>query len=218
MAMIYYPSCRFTKHYPEASKKALHYMTKNYNVQIAGCCRLNLESITSEDTLVYICNSCVAFFKESTPAKVVSIWELITRDEGFSYPNHSGKCVTLQDCWRAYDNPNLHDTIRKILTFMNIDVVELDRKRENADFCGPSLYQPLPKDYDKYAPIRFVKEAEGLFVSHSEEQKQALMLEHCETIVTGGVVGYCLACVDGINIGGKQGIHLAELVFKNTSK
>jgi len=215
MAIIYYPSCRFTANYPEASKKALDYMTANYDVQVAGCCRLNLESITSDDTLVYICNSCVAFFKESTPAKVISIWELITRDKTFSYPDHKGRLITLQDCWRIYDHPDQHDAIRSLLTAMNMEVVELEQNREKATFCGPSLYEPLPADYDKYAPVRFVKEAEGLFIRRSEEEKQALMESHCKEMVTDNVVGYCLACVKGLTMGGKSAWHLAELVFSD---
>jgi len=211
--LFYYPSCKFIAVFPEISAKIEAYLAGRYEVK--GCCRADLASITSDDTSVYICNSCAAFFEESTSArKVISIWELIADDKNFPFPKYENKRMSVQDCWRTYDNATLQNAVRKILSSMNIDVAEQRDNREKTKFCGKSLYEPLPKGYETLAPKRLVKNAQGLFISRSEEEKTLLMKEHCDAIAANDAVCYCLACMNGINGGGKNGVHLAELVFE----
>ena len=40
------------------------------------------------------------------------------------------------------------------------------------------------------------------------------MEEHCSQISTDKVVAYCHYCICGLNLDGKQGIHLARLLFE----
>ena len=210
--LYYYPSCKFIAKFPETSKRITSYFSANYDVR--DCCRADLKSLTSDDIVIYLCNSCAAFFEESSNSdKVVSVWEVIAADKNFAYPNHEGKLLTIQDCWRTYDNPAQQNAVREILSAMNIKVVEQNDSREKTTFCGKSLYEALPDGYEILAPNRLVKEAQGLFIPHSEDERDALMKEHCETIYTDEVVCYCLACLNGVNSGGKSGVHLAELVF-----
>jgi len=212
MGRLYYPSCKFNARFPEISGKIQAYLKDSYEVK--SCCRDDLTKITRDNTIVYICNSCAAFFEESTPArKVVSIWEVVANDRDFTYPKYENKRMTVQDCWRTYDNAQQQDAIRKILSEMNIEIVEQENARDKTKFCGKALYEPLPKNYDVFAPNRLVKNAQGLFVPRSEEEKSRLMQEHCKTICTEEVVCYCLACLGGISSGGKIGIHLAQCLF-----
>ena len=210
--LYYYPSCKFIVRFPEISKKMTAYFASNYDVR--NCCRADFKSLTSDDMVVYLCNTCAAFFEESSSSKkIVSVWEVIAADKNFAYPNHEGKCLTIQDCWRTHDNPSQQNAVRAILNAMNIEIAEQNDNRERTTFCGKSLYEPLPDGYEVLAPNRLVKEAQGLFIPHSEEEKDAIMKEHCESIETDGVVCYCLACLRGVDSGGKSGVHLAELVF-----
>lgn len=41
----------------------------------------------------------------------------------------------------------------------------------------------------------------------------ALFRAHCAQIQTEKVVCYCKFCTDGINMGGKTGLHMLELLF-----
>lgn len=47
------------------------------------------------------------------------------------------------------------------------------------------------------------------------EEQVSHFKKHCEQIQTEKVVCYCKFCTDGINMGGKKGIHLLELLFPN---
>jgi len=209
--LFYYPSCKLDVKLPQISTALRAYFKQEH--ELRHCCRADLKSLTNDDTVVYICNSCAAFFEESSASnKIVSVWEVIAKDKNFTYPNHKGRRMTIQDCWRTYDNTSQQNAVREILAAMNIETVEQKNNREKTDFCGKSLYEELPKNYDILAPNRLVKEAQGLFTPHSEAEKDALMKEHCEAIETDEVVCYCLACLNGINSGGKSGIHLVELL------
>lgn len=214
MGLIYFPSCKFTAKYPQLSMTIKSYLREVFGAEIAGCCRPSLNKIRSDDTLVYVCNTCATFFKEGTRAgRVLSLWELMLRDKNFRYPEHQGQKVTVQDCWRTYDNRPEQDAARELLRRMNLEIVELKENYEKTRFCGYSLYEPLPPSYDQLAPKRFGLEAQGLFLPHTEEEKKLRMQQHCEQIQTEEVVCTCVACVNGINLGGKRGKHLAELLF-----
>ncbi len=214
MRVIYFPSCKFTAQFPEASKKIKEYVQCKHHAQIAGYCKQNLNKITSDDIVICICHTCAAFFQESSSAgKVISIWEVLLGDDDFVYPDYAGKQLTVQDCWYAYDNKAQQDAVRKILEHMNLDVLEMADHHDKTRFCGCSLYTPLAEKYDKLAPRRLVADAQGLFISHSKEEQARLMEAHCNNISTDEVACYCFSCLNGINLGGKKGVHIAELVF-----
>lgn len=214
MSMIYFPSCKFTAYSPASSGKIKEYLQANYDIQIAGCCRPGHKSVTEKDTVIYICNTCATFCRESTSAhQVLSIWELLTQDKKFPFPDHRGKTLTLQDCWRSHDNQAQQEAVREILRLMNIEILEMEENYDQTKFCGTSLLEPLPKQNGELAPRRFIENADRFFSSHTPEEQESLMKNHCASIQTNEVVGYCVACVKGINLGGKQGIHLLDLLF-----
>lgn len=214
MTMIYLPSCKFTIYSPESSKRIKEYLIANHDIQVWGCCRPNHKKLTNEDTVVYICNSCAAFSREDSDAeKVISLWELLADDENFPFPDYGHRRLAIQDCWRSYDNGPQQRAIRKILQKMNIDIEELDENFDKTRFCGTTLYEPLPKQNGEFAPKRFIEDADGFFIPHTEEEKIALMKKHCDTIDSSEVICYCTSCMAGIHLGGKKGIHLLDLIL-----
>lgn len=214
MSMIYYPSCKFTSYAQEASKKIQVYLATNYDAQIEGCCRPSHQNLNSNDTVIYICNTCAAFCTENSPAeKVISIWELLEKDEGFPFPDYNQRKMALQDCWRGHDNPSQQKAVRKILEKMNIQIEEFDENYSKTKFCGTSLYELLPKQNGEFAPKRFLENAEGLFSPHTDKEKEELMKKHCAQITASEVVCYCASCLKGINLGEKKGVHLLELML-----
>ncbi len=214
MSMIYLPSCKFTLYSPEASKNIKNYLSANYDMQIGGCCRPDHKKLTNRDTVVYICNTCAAFCAEDSAAeKVVSLWELLDNDKQFLYPDYGHKKMALQDCWRVYDHTSQQKAVRRIIKRMNIDIEELDENYDKTNFCGVSLYEPLPKQNGDFAPKRFIENAEGIFLPHTKEEQVALMKEHSDKINSNEVICYCTSCINGINLGGKKGRHLLDLMF-----
>jgi len=166
------------------------------------------------DTVYSLCHNCSNIIEEMHPGVAVkSLWELIETDEAFPFPNHSGMRATVQDCWRARERREAQNAVRVLLNKMNIHYVEAAQNRENTRFCGSSLLRAQPPRNPKAAPRHYVTEAEGLFVPHSEAEQIRLMKEYGGTLETETVICYCQYCLEGLLQGGKDGRHLAELVF-----
>lgn len=215
MSTIYYPSCKFTAFSPESSAEISRILAKRYGYVIAGCCREAHTSMTADDTAVTVCNTCAAICSEDSSAHVVSLWEILDADPDFPLPDFHGEAMTLQDCWRSCDRPGTQQAVRNLLKKMNVSVVEMKENRQNTRFCGATLYHPCPAPNARFAPNRFVQNAEGMFQPHTEEEIQALMEEHCAQITTDKVVCYCVPCTKGIRQGGKQGLHLLDMILGN---
>lgn len=234
---IYVASCVFTREYPELSIKIQDYLTKNFNIPIMRCCTPKYKlkeftesmpqwlqkpwdstpdflDITPDQTVICICHNCSAIFEEyRRDIKRISLWEFILNDKNFKFPNYFNEKIALQDCWRSYDNFNEQEAIRSLIKKMNIDIVELKNNHEKTQFCGDSLYKTAPSRNLKLAPRRFVENANGKFTSHSYEEREVLMKKYCSEIPIEKVIAYCHYCVNGLKLGGKQGIHLAQLLF-----
>lgn len=215
MSTYYYPSCKFTAFSPKTSEQISDYLAKRYGMTIQGCCRPAHALMTEDDTAYCVCNTCSAICSEDSPATVKSIWELLQNDDDFPFPDLHHETMTLQDCWRCYDRREEQDAVRAILRKINVDVIELKENFEKTKFCGTSLHIPLVQANADFAPKRFVENAAGMFIPKTEEEQKALMVEHCSKIKTDKVICYCVPCTNGIRKGGKQGIHLMDLLFQN---
>lgn len=214
MPTIYLPSCKYTAASPNGSKRAQQYLADRYQIQTSGCCRPSHKTFTAEDTVVYSCNTCAAFCRESSKAKkIISIWKLIDEDAQFPFPDYHHQRMALQDCWRIYDNKPHQFAIRNILKKMNIAVEELNENFDQTKFCGIALYDTQPQQNAELAPKRFVENAKGFFQPHTKEEQLMLMKTHCAQIDAEEVICYCMACIAGITLGGKTSIHLLDLLF-----
>ena len=52
-----------------------------------------------------------------------------------------------------------------------------------------------------------------MFTPMQPEEQDEHFRKHCEQIQTQKTVCYCKFCTEGINMGGKQELHLIELLF-----
>ncbi len=214
MAEIFFPSCKTKLAYPESSEKLNNYIKKKLNIETTGCCRPNHSKLTSNDTALVVCNNCAAIIEESSQSKNIKfVWELINEDESFNFPNYHGETMVIQDCWTAFEKRHLQDTIRSLLSKMNINYIELEENFEKTRFCGTKLLSPCNPSNAKLAPKRYVKNGSHMFNPCSPKEQALYFKRYCKNIKEDKVICYCTFCVDGINIGEKQGVHIIELLF-----
>ncbi len=235
--IIYIAACVFTREHADLSMKIQDYIKNRFNAEIIRCCVENYnvgefeESIKAEhrntwkstrqyktfskdDVMLCTCHNCAAIFEETQPEiERMSLWELILQDTEFVYKDMKGEKITLQDCWRSYDNAKEQEAVRSILKKMNIEIVELEENKEKTQFCGISTLQASPKRNLRMAPIRFVENAKGKFIPHSEEEKLAAMQEYSKKINTDKVISYCHYCHKGLTMTNKEALLLGELLF-----
>ena len=238
MANRYYvASCGFTWRHRELSRRVWKYMDRRWNIPVLRCCVPGFQVENYEkkvlppcqedwkelvhsaqfqpgDVVYYICHNCANILEESKPGvEVRSIWELILTDDNFPYPDHGGKTVTVQDCWRSRERREEQEAVRELLRRMKLQVVELEENFAKTDFCGSSLYRPQVARNPKLAPRHYDIEAAGKFLPHTPEEQKTLMEEYCKRITTEWTVCYCHTCLEGLEEGEVLGKHLAELLF-----
>lgn len=235
----YIASCVFTERFPELSKKIRDYVAEHYKLEILRCCVpgwkvkahenampegplceewKNLpqgRAFAAEDEVWSLCPNCINIAEEWRGAKAHSLWELAAEDDAFPFPDYSGLQVTVQDCWRIRDRPEVQAAVRKLLDRMHIEYLEAEKNHAETDFCGTSLYRTQVIRNPKLAPKHYEEQAEGLFQPHSEEEQTALMKAYCAQYKTDMVVCYCHYCLEGLQAGGVNGRHIAELLFAN---
>lgn len=214
MSHIYFPGCKYTTHAPKISKYLSQYMHERFDMTVTGCCSVNYKKLTQQDTAVYVCPTCNAILQESAPqTKSVSVWEILIKDDKFKWPDYHGKKITIQDCWRTYDNKDMQYAIRAILKRMNFETLEISASYDKADFCGTSLLKPQSPRYEYLAPVRFIEKAGDKFNPHTESEQIKMMKNYCQQYKTNTVVCYCTGCLEGLQIGGVNGVHLMDLVM-----
>lgn len=215
MTIVFFPSCKARADYKEESQKLAEYMKNRYNVEPIGCCRVNHQKLTSEDMAAVVCNNCAAIVEENTKAEMKSVWELIDSDKNFQFPDYCGEKITVQDCWIAFDKRNIQDAVRSLLKKMNFSIVELEENYEKTKFCGVNLLNPCTESNAKLVHKRYVEDFPYMFTPMNDEDKIKHFEKHCSEIMTERVVCYCKFCRDGINMGGKHGVHMLQLLFPN---
>lgn len=216
MARVFFPGCKIKNRYPEASEwLATQVIERGYADEITGCCRVNHQKLTPDDTAVCICNNCMAMIDEDADnGALENIWMLIDADADFPLPDYTGRVMGIQDCGRAYDRTDVQDAVRSLMRKMGIEVVELPDAREKSTFCGQSFLKAVPKQDAGFAPKRYVEDAavRGIFVPHEPEAMQRALEEHCAAIEPDQVACYCFACDVGLEAGGKDAVNLLELI------
>lgn len=215
MTRIYFPGCKIRAKYPEASRRMIELVREHGMAdEVTGCCRTNHQSLRPEDTAVCICCNCMAMIDEDAANERMDyLYALIDADPSFPLPDWSGLELSVQDCGRAWDRPELHDAVRSLLAKMNVRVTEAPDAREKTTFCGVSGLTPVPEQDASFAPRRYTVEApaRGLFANAERDASEA-MREHAAHIPADVVACYCTACHDGLALGGKHAVNMIELV------
>lgn len=215
MAMVFFPSCKARADYKDASEKLAAYLKERFGIVPVGCCRVNHQRLTPDDMAVIVCNNCAAIIEENTRADIKSVWEIIDEDENFQFPDYHGEEITIQDCWVGFDRRKIQDAVRSLLRKMNFSVVELDENYEKTRFCGVNLLAPCLESNAKLAHKRYVEDYPYMFTPMGEDERIEHFRKHCAKIRTKRTACYCKFCRDGINMGGKQGVHMLELLFSD---
>ncbi len=213
MAYVYFPSCKVTAQFKDASKRAREYVNRRFGITPIGCCRVNHKKLTADDTAIVVCNNCAAIIEENTGAAIESLWQVIDQDPEFVFPDYHGEEMTVQDCWVSFEKRHFQEAVRSLLRKMNIRAVELEENYEKTRFCGVNLLAPCSASNAALAHKRYVEHYPHMFTPMEPEEQKEHFRRHCEQIRTEKVVCYCKFCTDAMNMGGKTGIHLIELLF-----
>ena len=211
--MIYYvPGCDFNRNHPEEGRKIKEFILSR-NVKLGQCCRKEIDYLKKGDTLITNCTLCDMMFAERCPdMHVISTYEYLL-NESFHWPDYHGEMITLQDCWRARNNPSIQEAVRKCLANMNIRIVEMEENRQNSMYCGVWLNNPAAEDCVMLAPKTF-KDLDTYRKLLSAQKQKDKMETWVQQYTTERIAVYCNGCEKGIRLGGGSPVHLIELLAK----
>lgn len=199
MTTFYLPGCKFTKLDPQASKALIRFCKEQLDAIILGCCLKEFAMPKANDTVIYVCPTCALIMQESSPSvKLKSIYEVVLEYDclpPLSWVDLKKEKITVQDCWRSRNHPNLQASVREILKKMNASIVELENNFEHSDYCGSSLLQEPSPRYKTFAPNLF---KDPIFKPCSFEEQEKILSKHAEQYSTVFVGCYCTGCFEGI--------------------
>ncbi len=234
----YIASCVFTSKFPELSFRIQEFVRERYGLEVVRCCvpRYKIREFEEQmpegglrevwaalpdsaafapgDEVFSLCHNCSNLIEEMHPGvQARSLWEKIAQDGSFPFPDCAGTEAFVQDCWRSRDRAAEQQAVRSILTKMHIAFSETEEHHADTDFCGASLFRAQPKRNPAFAPKHYVEGAEGKFIPHTPEEQEQLMRDYCRRFGGRTVICYCHYCLEGLQMGGADGRHLAQMLF-----
>ena len=209
MSNIYFPSCNFTAASPLAAERIREYLKQK--MPVAGCCRVDALEYPEGSTAIYFCQACRETLESRAGGKftLVNLFQYLDKDTDFPLPDYAGLTVTVQDCWRDREHPEIFAAVRSLLQKMNITVVEMEENREHSRFCGNLHFEP--RDPENLEQLRTY--GEKPLYQLPEEIQRLLMREQVEKLPCELAVTYCNRCKAGILLGGGKAVHLLELAM-----
>lgn len=192
MKKVFAPGCALMIYKPELGEKMLDFLNRD----IGGvekhliCCRHD-PRLPDGTLIINTCAGCDRRFRELYEGiRTVSLWEVLAESKTFPFPDYQGKTMTVLDACPTRDQARVHTAVRKLLTRMNIRVVEPARTGVNGTCCGDSLYGKVP-------------------VEEVKEQ----MRKRAAEMPAEDVAVYCISCCKSMHIGGRKPRYLVDLLL-----
>lgn len=213
--MIYYlQSCSYTAYNERANEKIRDYLASK-GVFVCGCCHYSYPLFHEGDTVLYICDSCVAVTEEVAPQiETRSLYGWLLEQEDFPWPDFYGKEMSVQDSWGFNIRPELQHHVRDVMKKMNLVPKEIENNFEKNDFDGAGRYRLPSERKMKMAPQFFGKKAEQI-LPMPEEGLEATMKKFAEKHETEDVMVYSIGAKKGMDLGGKHGMHILDVLVEN---
>ncbi len=146
-------------------------------------------------TVVTACENCFMSLKTYSPhIKIISLYSLLAQiglpEEAKERHIHSPKMALHDPCPTRYEK-EIHEGVRTLLAQIGLPYQEFKQNREQTLCCGSGGMLELT-----HAALA------------KEQMRTRAKQTECESIVS-----YCQSCAESMSRGGKNGVHLLDLIF-----
>ena len=191
--LVFAPGCALMLYKPQLALR-IHQLLNEYlgeTDMLMTCCQHD-PSLPANSKIINVCPGCDKRFRNDYKGiTTVSLWEILTSESFFTFPGYKGRSMSIIDACPTRDQEQVHSAIRKMLTMMNIKLVEPKNTRTKSTCCGDSFYGEIPT-----------------------EKVKELMKKRAAEMPLEDVVVYCISCVKAVFNGGKQPQYLIDLLFE----
>ncbi|MCU0276580.1 MAG: (Fe-S)-binding protein [Acidobacteria bacterium] len=189
---VFAPGCALFLYKPSLVEKLCVYLeARRGPLPLLSACCHHTPGLPPGTQVITTCPGCDRRYRQNYPEpRSVSLWELLAGDDGFPFPDHRGRKMTIIDACPTRDQRRIHDAVRALAARMNIVIVEPAHTREKGACCGDTFYPALP-------------------VAEVVERMQARGNE----MPLDDILVYCVSCSKAMFVAGKRPGYLLDLLF-----
>jgi Fe-S oxidoreductase len=190
--LVFAPGCALMLYKPGLANK-IHLLLneKLGDVDMLLTCCQHEPNLPENSKVINVCPGCdMRFGKNYRGVSTISIWEVINENSVLKLPDYKGMSMSIIDACPTRDEDRVHNSIRNLLSKMNIRLVEPKKTRKESTCCGDVYYGSMPT-----------------------AKVKGLMTEKAIEMPANDIVVHCVSCIMAVLNGGKNPQYLADLIF-----
>ena len=194
--LFFAPGCALMLYKPELAEKILLLLNRNLgNVEMLLTCCQHDPKLPENSKVINVCPGCdKRFSKDYKGVSTISLWEVINENNFFEYPDYKGRKMSIIDACPTREVSIVQNSIRDLLSKMNINLVEPQYTRKESTCCGDFYYGAMPT-----------------------EKVKELMVEKASEMPANDIAVHCVSCIMAVCNGGKNPKYIADLLFNEES-
>ncbi|MGO0882911.1 (Fe-S)-binding protein [Clostridioides difficile] len=147
------------------------------------------------DEVIVACPNCFNTIRNNSDIKVISIWDVI-KEYGLpeNIKNHYddlNQKFLLHDPCPIRNEHNTHESVREILGFMGIKIIEFEKNRKNTECCGSG------------GMVRVTNNEVAINQTKNRVNNEK----------TDYVISYCQSCCESMLMADKKVLHVLDFIF-----
>ncbi len=179
MSTYFAPGCDVKIYRKSSVDRLLPFLMdhENCSSQIPICCKQE-QKLGENPTIITACPGCQNRFGEKMPsAKIISLWEVLDKNDSFPIPSHKGKKLAIHDPCLMDKRPEVHNAVRSLAEKMEITLVEPENTREHTECCGDDEdLEQLQRRADQMPIEKVLVYCMGCYESMNKGGKKAIFL------------------------------------------
>ena len=190
--LFFAPGCALMLYKPELAYK-IHLLLneKLGDVELLMTCCQHEPNLPENSKVINVCPGCdMRFAKNYRGVSTISLWEIINENSFLHLPDYKGLRMSIIDACPTRDEDRVHNSIRSLLSKMNIRLVEPKNTRKESTCCGDVYYGSMPT-----------------------AKVKGLMTEKAMEMPADDIVVHCVSCIMAVLNGGKNPQYIADLIF-----
>jgi len=191
--LVFAPGCALMLYKPELAEKIHQKLQEKLGKMemLLTCCQHDPQ-LPPNTKIINVCPGCDSRFRNNYwNITTTSLWEILAQKDFLELPDYSKEQMSIIDACPTRDQTGILNSIRTVISKMNIKLIEPKNTKAKSTCCGDSYHGIMPTD-----------------------KVIDLMKQRTSEMPVDEIVVYCISCVKAVFNGGKKPRYLIDLVFE----